>query len=533
MQLLRAMTDPSWSQPGAVDYNRDGRTDAPGDLNGDGVVDFGGTRNGQPTPIYVWGESLGGLTAMMLGALDPAITAVAPVSGGAGLTDVAVRTTVTGVLGQVITPTLGPMIVAIPARDRPPVASGGTTRTQTACTAGEVSLRWVVQNVGDLGELEFACEPLGSGLVPGDDVLVYNAINNATRCARVPADGRLFVPIPADLGDAVTVTVLNGHAITDFGTCARAEGSLVRTQIRSFEVGEGDCDETCGHIPRGTTLSDSVTRYARRAALVAPASGLGFRRQTSAVRRFLQLAQAAIDPGDPVNFAPLFMHPARGGAVRPVLAMTTVGDTDVPIAAGNTWARAAGLLPFLRDPTGTALDEHVAPQARLDLYHATPDDVLLQNYVIEGLSRLARFPNASNPRYLFDPDDLDEGRQPFGEVNLDPPMRLVRAARAVRAETPAALADLGAAPGQISDAWRPRTGEPLASFINAYVEPTGVHTFFPSNPDLPWDAGNYLGNLIARFFQTGGTDVEYFTNPTGHQCLEDSSCAFIPRTPPP
>lgn len=531
LQIARTMTDPSWSQPGRVDYNHDGRPDAPGDFNGDGVVDIGGQRDGRTVPFFVWGQSLGGITSMVLGALDPVFTAAAPVAGGAGLTDISLRSTQPGVPGPVLTPVLGPMIVAVPASERAPVRE----RRRTACQPNEWSLRWVVLDGLNIGELEFACSPPSGEQAlfqPGDDVVVHNHALQSERCARVPADGRWFVPVAADRGDPITITVYQGAAIRDFGNCQPVTGAMVRSRIEHFLVGEGDCDDGCGHVPPNAPI-DSPARqmgFRRMARLVAPASGLGLRRQTASLRRFLQLAQAGIDPGDPVNFAPLFVLRPWTPNPHPILTMTTVGDTNVPVSTGNAFARAAGLLPFIRRPTGSPLDEYVAPGFLFERYGRTPNTVLIENHVIEGLARLQRHPSRDNPRALFDPDDLDEGRQGYGEQSLRPPLRLVRAARALRAgSSPERLVDLVEAERQITALWQPREGEPMASFLNAYIYPEGTHTFIPSDPSRPWDEGAYLTNLVARFFQSVGTDVVFYTRPDGHQCLEDSSCDFIPR----
>jgi hypothetical protein len=121
MQLIRAMRDPSWSQPGEDDHNADGRNDAPGDFNGDGVVDIGGTRpDGTPTDMTVWGASLGGITAGVLGAIDPALSSTTTVSGGGVLTDVTSRSMIGAVQGAVLVPSLGPVIAAVRPEDRPP-----------------------------------------------------------------------------------------------------------------------------------------------------------------------------------------------------------------------------------------------------------------------------------------------------------------------------------------------------------------------------------------------------------------------------
>src|SRR6185503_18330801 len=91
--------------------------------------------------------------------------------------------------------------------------------------------------------------------------------------------------------------------------------------------------------------------------LTAPAEGYGLIRQTPAARRFLELAQAALDPGDPVSFAPFYsrkqMADPFGQPIAPhaLLTLNTIGDMNVPINAGIAFSRASGALPFLRPDT--------------------------------------------------------------------------------------------------------------------------------------------------------------------------------------
>ena len=244
----------------------------------------------------------------------------------------------------------------------------------------------------------------------------------------------------------------------------------------------------------------------------------------------MQLAQGGIDPGDPVNYAPLFLLHPRTEHAHPILAMSTIGDNDVPVAAANTFARAAGLVPFIRHATGTSLDDYATPDATWATYSRTPAGVLIDNFVIEAVAGLARRPAPGHPTYLFDASNLDDGRATWGELELTPPLRMVRAARPLRAANNAPI-DPSTAAGEVAAVWAPSNSEPLASFVNAYVEPEGIHGFYPSDPSQPWDSGAYLANLIARFFATRGTDVPYFTDPTGHQCLATGRCAYMPATP--
>ena len=46
-----------------------------------------------------------------------------------------------------------------------------------------------------------------------------------------------------------------------------------------------------------------------------------------------------------------------------------------------------------------------------------------------------------------------------------------------------------------------------------------------------WDDGEYFTNLVGRYFETGGRDLPYYTQPQLHRCLETSTCPFMATTP--
>src|SRR5690606_31877345 len=115
----------------------------------------------------------------------------------------------------------------------------------------------------------------------------------------------------------------------------------------------------------------------------------------------------------------------------------------------------------------------------------TPDDVLIEYHVHEGLARLERHPVPGAPRFLFDVDDMSEGRQlfaPNGESQLpeeegglrpnrlDPPLRWGRESR------PAAGLPM-------LDPWR-TSGEfgGHSAVLNAMAIPVGQHVLLPVDP---------------------------------------------------
>jgi hypothetical protein len=50
-----------------------------------------------------------------------------------------------------------------------------------------------------------------------------------------------------------------------------------------------------------------------------------------------------------------------------------------------------------------------------------------------------------------------------------------------------------------------------------------------SEPCEGFDKAGYLGNLTARFFLSGGTDLYYLSHPETHRCLglAQQPCAYL------
>ena len=79
MQTARMLRSFDGKTKSDQDYNADGKPDLAGDFDGNGVPDVGGTQ-----PLYTAGDSYGGIVAMIHGAVDPYVSAAAPISGGEG-----------------------------------------------------------------------------------------------------------------------------------------------------------------------------------------------------------------------------------------------------------------------------------------------------------------------------------------------------------------------------------------------------------------------------------------------------------------
>jgi hypothetical protein len=225
------------------------------------------------------------------------------------------------------------------------------------------------------------------------------------------------------------------------------------------------------------------TLHAAGSPLMALADGSGIHRQSPELRRFGQMAQTALDGGDPVNYARFYfkdeLYQDYPGVAKPthLALLLTIGDMNVPINTGVAQALAAGLIPY-------------GPDAIDPRYGDTPHRVLIDNHVVEGLERLYRFdtpPWNDSRRILLDPDELSDGQDGFDPPTLSAPLRL-------------------------------GTGENVLRFF--YMRPTGAHGIPPSDPDKTYNINLHAINAIAYYFLT-----RQWVDDT---CLEDDSCDFIP-----
>jgi len=546
------------------DYNGDGQPDLAGDFDGDGTPDLGG-----PTaPITTSGNSFGGVLAMVHGAVDPNVVAAAPISGGGGLTDIATRSAL--VPDSVIEQVLSPLVVAVPAASVPKK----NDRPQTQCAGDQRSVRFVVNDLTTSRDVEIACLSPGE-LDAGKTVVLENLRNGERHCARTGERGRFRIPIPADVGDRLDVQIYDApDAVVSYKGCEVLPGAPVGRRVDRFEAAAvaftpvADASRTCEAAIAASAVAEPRGCQQFRDAffpvgspLVAPQEGLGLLRQSPEARRLFALVQAAIDGGDPVNFAPYYaLRPAPGvdGVPLPpraVVAWNTTGDPMVPVASGYSFARAAGALPFL-PPTFAVTHpewaEYAAPQALFDgLGGKTPNQLLVETHTIEGIARLERTragaacranyvssPVCTSPpsagdcaRALVDADWLSEGANLFDAARPPTPPRLARAAD-VRATDPSALARAWApriagapfAPDPAPGALPPPA--PLLGVLGAYIQPGGQHVFVNGDPCKAFDDVRYHDNLLARFLATRGTDLYVLSHPGTHRCLERETCPF-------
>ncbi len=597
----------------ACDPDGDGKPALSGDFDDDGVVDLGG-----PDARYgTWGESLGGILSGIHGAIDAYVTSAVPGSGGGGLTDIGVRSFQGGVIEAVLLRIWGPLMVTVPVignKDvtNPPKCTGPSSNARcTICNIGQLSLRWILPDVNGTGEVEIEC--IDPATIANTTVLVHNIDNDEVRCASVDDVQRFRVGLPASDGDRVIVSFWKGkHQINNYKDCVLTTTDLVH-QVTQWGKGRYLQGAQNG---AGTASCDSDTCaafqgrfFGQGSELTSPGDGYGIIRQTPSLRRFIMLAQAALEPGDPISFAPYYalktMPDPFGNAIAPhaLLTLNTIGDMNVPLNSGIAQARAAGAVPFFRPDQKDLYPEYVDYVTPPELYDAlggrTPNRELIDRNVIEGITKLARHPagpqcetsaNAKsagglwvdadgNPQKCFptgcsaqteskpetrvchpdshcdtttgaclpnqlgrttceealwDVDNLDEGGQQYFEQDSPVPLRLARltgSARKLPITQVWAPRILGRPFSKDDTAYKPQPAPDgrLTALLDAYTVPQGEHTFVNGEPCQSFDHGTYLTNLVARFFQSNGTDIYYLSHPTTHRCLaaQVQSCDYL------
>jgi hypothetical protein len=515
------------------DFDRDGDVDLAGDFDGNGVPDLGG-----PNVRYAMaGGSLGGIITALTAGAEPMITASAPVVGGGGLSDVAIRTENGSVRSAMILRLMGPLILTS-------ISEGPSERT--SCTAGERSVTVHGPLLDDDQRTEIAC--VDPDLLGADDVLlVRNLSNGEVSCAGATNHeaGRFRVGIASDVGDRWVIEVYrDALGLVDFGDCSfEGVAPLPARTISTWEVGPGDPGDGEGLCESCATWG--VTQFVQGDDLRAPTSGFGRKRQTPELRRLVMLAQIGLERGDPINYVGrIFLDPLTAPDIAPeprsILVTHTDGDPNVCIATGYSMARAAGVLPFLPPDAPDHLAEYRAP-ASFETVHpgfASPNDLLLGYHAIEGLARLERHPAigsmgpGAGDQFLVDVDNLSDGLSYFSPNGRDPLAADMGGLAPQRPDTPLRWSRRSRAMSSPDDVavWDFAEGEPTSGLVSPYVEPRGIHGFSAIyDPSSPFDMAVYMFNMLGRYIGTDGRDLPYLSDPTGHHCLEDSSCDYIRR----
>ena len=441
-----------------------------GDFDGDGIPDLGGPN----VDYYQWGHSLGGILSAVLAGVEPVYTAAAPICYAAGLADVGLRTAQFGVPNSLILPVMGPVFIGTPDGTSP----GGGPRVRFYVVARR-------NNSADLKTLAYL-----DGVNPGDKVRMVNLTNGESYTTYVDANRRFRVHLPADALDATRKRkLLKLQTTPPPATPPVAPDTTLLGDTLVLELYDGKTGPLKQRLDHfGVDVDFEGVRYAAGKPLVSLTSGLGLQRNTPRFRRIVgAFAQMFMDPGDPVNYAPHYFNDplpssdydsAKPGAA--VLLMPTLGDPGVSVATGIAGARAAGLI------------ELYSPDPR---YGKTVNEVLIDNHIVEGLSRMRRF---DGREILMDPENFSQGRWVPDAPRLDPPLRLTRAA-----------------------------GKGLQALRLPMLDPKGQHCSGIPEPTKTFDNNTFLLHLVGRYFQTRGQELR-----DNDLCMADQSCAWMPANAP-
>jgi hypothetical protein len=422
-----------------------GLTGKAGDFDGDGVVDVGGPS----TPIHASGGSLGGITDALAAGVEPALESVISLVPGGMLSEIGARSALGGVKTAMILREVGPLFYS----------TGGTSTTLM-----------IAVNQAEGNETDVAVHALDA-LKPKDTVVLSNLRNQEYRCGVVQPDGAFRVAVPSDKGDPLEFRAYRGPlpAVERIGCDVPATATpLVVINTVDRDVAVGDATIASG------------------GALAALSDGYGLRRSTPELRRFLGLGQIALDPADPMNFAPYWeghrtLTYGNGETVASqVVLMPSIGDPGVCVANGLALSRAAGFTPYdVIDPA----------------YGKSPNQVLLDTFSIEGVSRLKRFTDAGGAGVLEDISNLSAitGANDGWDVpRLVPPMRSTHT-----------------------------NTQGASGTLLVMLSPQGKHGFVIPDPGKPFDYGTLLFNIIARHQASSGKDLSY------DACQIDDSCSWI------
>lgn len=495
-----------------IDVDADGVPELLGDFDGDGHIDIGG----QDAVFFASGTSLGGIVSSVLSAVEPGVVAAAPISGGAGLVDLTIRSEQSGVVEAVGLRLLGPLVLGEPTADGTGTRiyqlfpNGNQVERRDLAVRKEIQPDDVIM-VTNLRSGDARCARVMPDVPPFgyDEYRGWRALSNCSSndpggwCRTCPEDAggsyacdlaRTFrVGVPADKGDPLLIEVVEGfdhvHVEGDDRQCWLDGEARVRTSIETFEV----------------AVEYRLDRWAPGDELVALEDGYGFQRATPMLRRFTSLAAMAIEKADPAAYAaryardPLeFVENGVSFVKSPthVLDVATVGDASVPVNTGIGIAKAAGFV------------ELQVPDPR---YGKTANRVLIDEGVHQGIPWLeAR--EGWGP-VLVDVDNLSDSANATPMVidgsndgmlapRLDPPLRLI---------APTVGADTG-----------------VSGLVLPLLDAErGAHGFPPPGMTSgPFDVGQYMEHVIGLYFASGGEQVR------AEPCLAElDTCPYIPSPP--
>ncbi|MEC9071639.1 MAG: hypothetical protein VX938_04630, partial [Myxococcota bacterium] len=353
-----------------------------------------------------------------------------------------------------------------------------------------------------------------SGVSPGDTFVVRNLRSGEAGCGYVTDAGAVRAELACDLGDPLEVAVYAGRALLPEPDCPLADDATVIGTLDAFEE----------------TLDFQGALYEAGEPLVSVAEGLGKKRATPGLRRFLTLAQHVLDPADPgvlmefMQRRPLTYAGTGQTTGAHVMNMTTLGDMNVPASGGINQSRSAGLVDFL------TIDER---------WGKTPNQMLIETAVFEAVHVLGRYHDTSGNPVHLDVANYSDGKDPrFDTIpRLDPPAHLWQEDVFCSDEPPydklpcgisGVALPLSNVTGQHGFDWPGIwQDEGLENCQAACTEEVTDDNGVPCDcADLEvFDMGHFIFNVLGNYFASEGTEWDT------RVCNSRDDCEYLPAPP--
>lgn len=363
MQLIRIFSSFDGQKMSKFDVNGDGTNELAGDFNADGEVDAGGNAS-----FYMMGGSLGGIMSMTMGGIEPKLTAIAPISGGAGLADVGIRSKQGGVPEAFILRGMGPIFT-------------GTFNSDTKLTR----LEQLAPDLNDLATLRIADV---TDVQPGDTMIVENERSGERGCGYVMPNGNVRAAVACDFDDRLKIMFYRGEQLEGTECGLKSSAPAPTVVIDKWEASNSFMARS---IEEGEPL-------------FAVTEGLGLRRANPEFRRFQGLGQLIIDRGDPAPYArhmldePLVFGTGEQTGTH-ALVITTMGDMNVPASSGVTFGRAAGLIEYLKADSR---------------YGKPVNQELIDDYTAEAAYNIKRYTDPQGNPVHLDVENFSQGTDMWG-----------------------------------------------------------------------------------------------------------------------
>jgi hypothetical protein len=459
LAFIRALRALDGKRSSGQDYDGDGHEELAGDFNADGVVDLGGP----DVAYYAWGTSMGGITSAILAGIEPVLVAASPQAVGGGLIDVSRRSVESAVVYSVLHRLMSPIFIGSPQ------SGGGTAVTVLATSGG--------------GQKQFTLTK-GLKVEAGDRIVLENLTSGASRTTTASSDGGFRLAVPADALTAAEKRIRFGFdpLAADFAPVTASDTTTAGDALRLSIYDKSGTTRRAVLDRFGDSVTFEGVVYPAGAPLVALSWGYGLPRDSPDLRRMISMGQMVVDPGDPINYAPHYRKDPLSfpyDQAEPgtnTLIIGCAGDTTVPVATAVSLARAAGAVDF----------ENVDSR-----FGKTPNQVLIDSHITEGLARLKRY---GGVEILADPEDFSRGKHAPAAPRLSHPLRLQKA-----------------------------DADGMVALRIPLLNPKGQHAFLLPTPTADFDMNTFLIHMVARFLKSGGKDL------VDDACMATASCSWIPK----